>query len=180
MEQTPKQFTETDVLNSLEKEGVRIVKRPEPLLQVTIRSGLFEVENPKFQSHVEDEVEECIKACREYLSGSILADELDDHGARREWRVKMNTKYGKAFTELWSKNKLRLNNIAYVHLTLMTIAKGLEIFAKVSPESEKVNALYDRFPDMNDYDSKSLDEKIKFTQELDKICREFLTLVTKS
>ncbi len=178
--EAPKSFTRADVIRALNKDDtITIVETQSVEIPTEYDYSGFESVYPKQTPHVRRELEETVQACRDYLSGVVITDEFTDHTKRREWRHEMFAKYGKAFVQFYGQNKLRLNNMSGLQSWFSVIGKAMDIFKVTSERAEKVKQLAARFPDLTEYDdSLSLDAKLEFVERVDRICTEFLELMS--
>ena len=167
-------------LKRMEGDGFRVLEQPAVEISQLNTSGLQSVKYPRQTPHVIDEAEAVADACEAFLKGVVIVDAFGaEHQDRREWRQKMHTKYGDAFTKLYNRNKLRLNNLAWVHLALETFAKGLTVFGVRSKKAEAVQALAAKLPNLGNYNSLTIEERLELVRTFDDICKSLFDIISK-
>ncbi len=181
MEGKPKQYTEAEIKHLLvSTEGVRVIEHESVLPPASINyEGLLSDEYPKMNDGIKRVIGYCVDAGASFLSGPIILDQFTEHRDRRQWRIEMNKKYGDAMSDFYTRNKLRINTIASVHLAFMALASKLRTYKVRSEKANAAQALINQFPDMGPYDTYSSEEKITFVSKIDEICTSLLTLLSR-
>ena len=183
--ESPKTYSEADVMRVLKAtsgNNIQVIEQSHVEIPTEIDiSGFESAVYPKQSASVIRRVEDAVRACKDFLTGVVVTDTFSDHLQRRDWRAGMNEKYGAVFSKVYGSNKLRLNNLASVHLTLTNLAQGVDLF-KINDREKAaaVKEIVGKFPDLAGYDDElSVEEKLAFIARVDDVCKGFLELVSK-
>jgi hypothetical protein len=153
--------------------------------QVDIDYSAFET-GGGFDAEARQVLEELVEKCKLFLRRPIIKDTFEVHTKRREWRMSMSAKYGDAFNAISESNALRINNL----IGIGSLVYSLSVFLRprkrhgtsADTASEKIKEytlLAPTFPNFEDYDDHTTEEKVKLVQEVDDFCRAFLKIVSK-
>ncbi|OGG60038.1 hypothetical protein A3C86_03085 [Candidatus Kaiserbacteria bacterium RIFCSPHIGHO2_02_FULL_49_16] len=178
--QEPKTYSEAELIGILATEGALVIPQPPWNIPTTINYSGLEPENPESSLRLQPLVFKCANACRSYLSGLIIRDSFgNDHTKRRFWRNTMYQKYGDAFSQVYKKNKLRINPITRVLGSLRVIVSASRLLKVHSAKAAAIEELTKQFPDFSLYHEMSDEERLKIVEKVTSLCKSFLEIVAK-
>src|SRR3989344_1246359 len=178
--QEPKTYSEAELIGILATEGALVIPQPPWNIPTTINYSGLEPENPESSLRLQPLVFKCANACRSYLSGLIIRDSFgNDHTKRRFWRNTMYQKYGDAFSQVYKKNKLRINPITRVLGSLRVIVSASRLLEVHSAKASAIEELTKQFPDFSLYHEMSDEERLKIVEKVTSLCKSFLEIVAK-
>lgn len=137
-------------------------------------------------AYTKEALEDLVAKCKAFLRRPIIKDTFEKHTERRAWRMSMSGKYGNVFSAISESNALRINNLlgigstAYALSTFLRPRKNQEKYPDTASEKVKeCRELLLTFPNFEDYDDHTTEEKVVLVHQVDEFCRAFLTLVSK-
>lgn len=119
------------------------------------------------------------ESCRNFLIGPIILDSFATHGDRRTWRNEADRKYGKSFSDLENRNKLRLNNLANVALGVRAAVNALDRKNINTPQADAVRELSKQLPDLTKYRNMPLEKKREAVRALETVAHGFLNMISQ-
>lgn len=121
-------------------------------------------------------LEEYLGFFADYINLPYIFDGFaGDHEARREWRAKMDEKFGDNFNDLYRENKFKWNKIA----NLMSLSLMIQMFLMDEPELlEKTEQLHANIESIvgeeEEYGALSDEEKMSKTSQLSDVLRDYI------
>lgn len=172
-ESAPTQETKPDLMTKLAQDGVTI-EWPRP-------RHFGEVSQRIFPELTDREIlENAVRYCREFLDGIIIKDRFgSDVWARHDWYKKMEAEYGREFTDLYDRSKMRATPQGRVYMILQGL--DLELHKSTSPEAQELHGLVLTLPskeDFLDYHHESDENKRVMVAKLESAAERFLKLVS--
>ena len=91
----------------------------------------------------------------------------------------MHQKYGDAFSQVYRKNKLRINLISWVLNSLRVIVSASRLLEVHSAKASAIEELAKQFPDCSSYEEMSDEQKLAIVEQVVFVSRAFLEIVAK-
>lgn len=167
-------LSEGDILKILSEEGVHI--ESPPIAEYT--RGEIEHDGLEgLDEHAVRFLDSVEGVCESYLSGPLIRDSFATHPERRAWRNEIETKYGRAVTDVLNRNRLRLNNIGALHSYFTHIGMILGTRRDRTPKMNAILEVSKLTPDISRYDDMSVAEKAAVVSQFDEIAKKYLRIV---